>query len=195
MQAEQKQPVDHSGVPVEALEALRLRLTQLTHSLNKLQAEFKNPQLTHYVSLQAQLSIILTQLGSLSSTLSSYSDVLERTVAYPLPTFPTTEQEGLLTTLLRKKATPEVVEWIEESKSKNTDFLLKDDEDITKWAARCTVDTKEKYNFVGFKTKQEEREANGDDEKDVDIADEPAASSKYSVDQILKFMYQGDITK
>lgn len=121
--------------------------------------------------------------------------MLERTVAYPLPTFPTTEQEGLLTTLLRKKATPEVVEWIEESKSKNTDFLLKDDEDITKWAARCTVDTKEKYNFVGFKTKQEEREANGDDEKDVDMADEPAVSSKYSVDQILKFMYQGDITK
>lgn len=146
--------------------------------------------MAHYVSLQSQFNIILTQLASLSSTLSSYSDILERTVAYPLPQFPTTEQEGLLTTLLRKKVAPEVLEWVDESRQKSTDILLKDDEDLTKWAAQCTVDAKEKYNYTGFRRKDEEGQSNNDD---TEMAEEKIPA--YSVDQVLKFMYQGDIPR
>jgi mediator of RNA polymerase II transcription subunit 8 len=130
-------------------------------------------------------------LASLSSTLSNYSEVLERTATYPLPQFPTTEQEGLLTTLFRKKATPEVVEWIDESKRQSTDILLKDDEELTKWAARCTVDTKDKYNFSGFYTKEEQEKGQNKEDEDAKMSEEEQPS--YTVDQVLKFMYQGDI--
>ncbi|CDR42613.1 CYFA0S10e00276g1_1 [Cyberlindnera fabianii] len=186
-------PADHSGVPVEALEALRLRLTQLTHTLSKLQAEFKNPQLTHYVSLQTQFNIVLTQLASLLGTLSEYSNVLESTVAFPLPQFPTTEQEGLLTTLLRKKAAPEVVEWIEESKAKSTDILLRDDEGLTKWAVETMQRGKQNHNFTGYHTKEELDNGALDEKEDVKMEEDEKI--RYTVDQTLKFMYQGDIPR
>ncbi|KAH3678278.1 hypothetical protein WICMUC_001602 [Wickerhamomyces mucosus] len=137
--------IDFSSIPVEALESLRLRLTQL---------------------------------ASLSSTLTSYSEILDQTVTYPLPQFPTTEQEGLLTTLLRKKALPEVIDWIKESKENSTDILLKDDEDSTRWAAELVLNKRNEYNFND--------ESDGD-MMVTDLKPEP----KLNVDQVLKYMYQG----
>lgn len=98
-----------------------------------------------------------------------------------------------MTTLLRKKAAPEVVEWVEDSKKKSTDILLKDDEELTKWAARLTVDCKEKYNFSGFYTKEEQAQGKGDEKEDMEMQDR--AISALGVDQILKFMYQGELPK
>lgn len=180
--------MDFSQVPVEALEALRLRLTQITHSLNKLHAELQTHQqlTTHWVSLQSQFNIILTQLTALSSTLLNYSEILERTTVYPISEFPTTEQEGLLTTLLRKKKLPEVIDWIDESKEniesviKNLDS--KDDEELTTWALQLIQQEKQKYTFVGLKET---------DQDEIIQADE--IQPTLSIDNVLKLIYQGTL--
>ncbi|ODQ57591.1 hypothetical protein WICANDRAFT_107083 [Wickerhamomyces anomalus NRRL Y-366-8] len=192
--SEKEQNVDFSGVPIEALESLRLRLTQLTHSLNKLQTEMKSAQMSNWVSIQSQVNIIFTQLASLSATLSTYSETLSKTVVYPLPEFPTTEQESLLTTLLRKKPLPEVTDWIEESKQKSTDILLKDDEALTQWALSSTVDQRKGYEFKGFHTKKE-LEAGDTEDNDFNVMGAPGVNqtTKYSVDELLKLMYQGTV--
>lgn len=191
---EKEQNVDFLGVPIEALESLRLRLTQLTHSLNKLQTEMKSAQMSNWVSIQSQVNIIFTQLASLSATLSTYSETLSKTVVYPLPEFPTTEQESLLTTLLRKKPLPEVTDWIEESKQKSTDILLKDDEALTQWALSSTVDQRKDYEFKGFHTKKE-LEAGDTEDNDFNVMGAPGVNqtTKYSVDELLKLMYQGTV--
>ncbi|CCH44710.1 Mediator of RNA polymerase II transcription subunit 8 [Wickerhamomyces ciferrii] len=169
-----EQNIDHSGVPIEALESLRLRLTQV----NKCQ-------------IGDQVNIIFTQLASLSATLSTYSETLAKTVVYPLPDFPTTEQESLLTTLLRKKALPEVNEWIEDSKKKSTDILLKDDEDLTDWALNLVINQRDEHEFRGFHTKKEiDEQINEDD--DIKIKQD-FSRPKYSIDEVLKFMYQGSL--
>lgn len=120
--------------------------------------------------------------------------MLSKTVVYPLPDFPTTEQESLLTTLLRKKPLPEVTDWIEESKQKSTDILLRDDEDLTQWALSSTVDQRNSYEFKGFHTKKE-LEAGDNEGNDVNVMDQGTGptSTRYSVDELLKFMYQGTV--
>ncbi len=146
------------------------------------------------VSIQSQVNIIFTQLASLSATLSTYSETLSKTVVYPLPEFPTTEQESLLTTLLRKKPLPEVTDWIEESKQKSTDILLKDDEALTQWALSSTVDQRKGYEFKGFHTKKE-LEAGDTENNDFNVMGAPGVNqtTKYSVDELLKLMYQGTV--
>jgi len=116
---------------------------------------------------------------------------LSKTVAYPLSEFPTTEQESLLTTLLRKKPLPEVTDWVETSKEKSTDILLKDDEDLTDWALNITVNQRKNHLFKGFHTKKEVDEGDTD-MGDVDVH-ERVNKTKYSVDELLKFMYQGTV--
>lgn len=63
----------------------------------------------------------------------------------------------MLTTLLRKKAAPEVDEWINNSKAimenKNLN-LLKDDELIT-WCLATIQDLRDEFQFYGFHTVDE----------------------------------------
>ena len=101
---------DFSNVPSQALDALRMKLSQLTASLAKIRDEMSRAELPQWYTLQAQLTVTLTQLSSLTNTLDHYEETLDSTVAYPLPSFPTTAHEGLITTLMRKKNTPEVEE-------------------------------------------------------------------------------------
>lgn len=94
-----------------------------------------------------------------------------------------------MTTLLRKKPLPEVTEWVEESKKKSTDILLKDDEDLTDWAVNATVDQRKNYEFKGFHTKKELDDGDNED-NDINVT-EDISRPRHSVDELLKFMYEG----
>lgn len=107
-------PLNFEDTPVEDLEQLRPRLTQLTHSLRKLEEALRilhytqsNAELT---AIQNQFNVILQQLASLSRTLQAHKSVLEVTNVFPNREFNT--MSGLLFNLLRKKLTPEVEEWM-----------------------------------------------------------------------------------
>ncbi|KAK9331781.1 mediator of RNA polymerase II transcription complex subunit 8-domain-containing protein [Lipomyces starkeyi] len=104
--------MDTASVPVDSLESIRLRLSQLTHWLNRLQALVQQPTLPPWHTLHSQFAMVLKQLASLSHTLDQHADTLRATNAYPLPSFPVVQETGLLTTLLRKRVEPEVDEWI-----------------------------------------------------------------------------------
>lgn len=146
---------DYSAVPINALESLRLRLTQLTHSLNSMQAQLMQATLPSWPALHSQFNIILKQLISLSETIAHHADVLKRTVAYPLPEFPTLQQAGLLSTLLRKKPLPDVEEWITEGAKMATGVKIKMDEDFCKWAREEVASEVGKHEWQGFMTSAE----------------------------------------
>ncbi|KAG0688146.1 mediator of RNA polymerase II transcription subunit 8 [Pichia californica] len=108
-------PLNYENTPVEDLEQLRPRLTQLTHSLKKIEEALRN---LHYsqsstielTAIQNQFSVILQQLSSLSKTLQNHKERLSVTNVFPNREFNT--MSGLLFNLLRKKLTPEVEEWL-----------------------------------------------------------------------------------
>ncbi|KAK9456792.1 mediator of RNA polymerase II transcription complex subunit 8-domain-containing protein [Dipodascopsis uninucleata] len=129
--------IDLLSVPVESLEAIRLRLSHLSHWLNHLNAAVTQSSSTSaggvsngndpsgvgelssigadlppWPSLQTQFGIVLKQLGLVAASLSQHSEVLQSTVAYPQTSFPVTTEAGLLATLLRKRVEPDVAEWI-----------------------------------------------------------------------------------
>lgn len=143
---------DLSAVPVNALESLRLRLTQLTHSLNSMQAQLMQASMPSWPALHSQFNVILKQLISLSETISQYSDVLKRTVAYPLPNFPTAQQAGLLSTLLRKKPLPDVEAWIGDGRAASAGIKIKMDEDFCAWAVEEIGKETENHEWAGFLT-------------------------------------------
>ena len=147
---------DYSAVPINALESLRLRLTQLTHSLNSMQAQLKQATLPSWPALHSQFNVILKQLISLSERIAHHADVLMRTVAYPVPEFPTLQQAGLLSTLLRKKPLPDVEEWINQgSEVWAKDVKIKLDEDFCKWASDEVASEVGKHEWQGFLTAAE----------------------------------------
>ncbi|SMN19600.1 similar to Saccharomyces cerevisiae YBR193C MED8 Subunit of the RNA polymerase II mediator complex [Maudiozyma saulgeensis] len=194
---------DFRGVPSQALDAIRMRLAQLTHSLRKIRDDLSKAELPQWYSLQSQLNVTLTQLMSVTSTLEHFHDTLDATVVYPLPKFPTTSHETLLTTLLRKKYTPEVDEWLSESReasgldqaqltTKNVKQVLQKDKECTKWALDIFSNEFEKYNFKGLKTKKEQMEG---DQMEIDYI--PASqnikpSSPFVIEDVLNFVYRGE---
>ncbi|ODQ64670.1 hypothetical protein NADFUDRAFT_42974 [Nadsonia fulvescens var. elongata DSM 6958] len=180
---------DISAVPVEALEQLRLRLTQVTHSLGKLQAQLHQPSLPSWPSLQSQFIILLTQLISLSQTLSLHSDILQQTVAYPLPNFPSRTEEGLLTTLLRKKPLPEVEKWVNNGHELAQGIKVKDVEDFCSWAAEVVRDIRDNHMWFGFSTQRELDDGAVAEEYTLKAAEEDDGG--IPVDKVLQFMYQG----
>lgn len=90
---------DFNGVPGQALDAVRMRLAQLTHSLRRIRDEMSKAELPQWYTLQSQLNVTLSQLVSVTSTLQHFQETLDSTVVYPLPKFPTTSHESLVTTL------------------------------------------------------------------------------------------------
>lgn len=100
-------------------------------------------QLTHdstRPALQNSFALITHHLSSLSTHLDSHRQLLTSAHAYPLPSFPGRAQEGLLGTLLRKKAEPGVEDWIEAGAAKSSSVNA-DDEAVARlmqlwdWAA------------------------------------------------------------
>lgn len=125
---------DLSGVPVVVLESLRIRLSQLVHSLSALNNQVHMPDLPPWPTLQQQFNVALLQLSSLASTLASYAKPLQKAVVYPVPSFPLKTQPWLVTTLLRKKNLPEVDEWIQEGIEANKENQVMDNKDFAEWA-------------------------------------------------------------
>ncbi|KAH3687646.1 hypothetical protein WICPIJ_001363 [Wickerhamomyces pijperi] len=204
-------PISYSNVPLDSLESLRLRLTQITHTLAKLSTELKtnptissnpasnipNAQLPSWSSIQSQLTIILTQLRSLAVSLSDHSQVLETTVVYPLPSFPTTEQEGLLTTLMRKKLSPEVVDWIQQAKEVNegdTALTFTEEEQVMRFCLMEVARLQESFDTLKEREEMRLREQGvirpitGGKDTNFSTA---ATGDGVILDEVLKFMYQG----
>lgn len=197
---------DFSNVPSQALDALRMKLSQLTASLAKIRDEMSRAELPQWYTLQAQLTVTLTQLSSLTNTLDHYEETLDSTVAYPLPSFPTTAHEGLITTLMRKKNTPEVEEWIRSAnESSGVDMeslndtevkkIIQKDNDITSWAINCLLDEKTKYTFNGLHTSKETNLDMLDGRSSLQKSSSYGikTSKPFDVDKILKFVHQGEI--
>lgn len=153
--AQEQYHADMSAIPINALEFLRMKLAQLTRSLNMMHALLQKPQLPPWPNLHSQFNVILKQLVSLSETLAQYRDILSHTVVYPLPNFPFATQAGSLRSLLRKKATPEVEEWVAQGRelAKESGTRVAADEEFSAFAA-ATVDAElEKHNWNGFLTR------------------------------------------
>lgn len=179
---------DYSGVPVTALESLRLRLQQLAHSLSGLYGQLQQATIPAWPALQGQFNIILTQLTSMSASLASFSEQLQRTVAYPLPSFPIAQQ-GLLTTLLRKKHLPEVQEWIDSGRAVATNVKMKAENEFCSWAADVVQREQALHEWSGFVTRAD-RDAGV---PDTGLQRRVADSEGLSVDQIITFMARGDV--
>lgn len=193
---------DYHGIPSQALDAVRMRLAQLIHSLKRIRDELSKPELPQWYSLQSQLNITLQQLLSVTSTLEHFQETLDSSIVYPLPQFPTTSHENLLTTLLRKKYTPEVDDWLKASREaseidvkslteKKIKEILQTDRDITKSALEIFSKEYEQYNE---KTGKED----ADDASNM-IVDEEDRYSHYKptkpfeVENVLSYMYSGKL--
>lgn len=127
---------DFSGIPTVALESLRVRLAQLVHSLNGLNASVSGQALAPWPSLHQQFNVALLQLESVVSNLENVPDATQSAVVYPMDNFPSRAMGGLLTTLLRKKNLPEVEEWIKEGDSvtESEGVDQEADDEFSQWA-------------------------------------------------------------
>ncbi|SGZ57621.1 CIC11C00000004151 [Sungouiella intermedia] len=152
-----------SQIPMDSLELIRNRLNQVLQSLRKLSEQItytqRNPKakLPSYLSLLSQFQVLITQLQTIVAQLDANDEILRSTNVYPLPSFPTTQQEGLVTTLLRKKPLPEVDEWIDAAINESNGFRLpiqKDDE-FAEWCHSKVKELEENFNFDGFHSEAE----------------------------------------
>ncbi|QLG70630.1 hypothetical protein HG535_0A05710 [Zygotorulaspora mrakii] len=192
------------GVPSQALDAVRMRAAQLTHSLKRIRDELSRAELPQWHSLQSQVNVTLSQLMSLTSTLQHFQDTLDSTVVFPLPNFPTTSHEGLLTTLLRKKYTPEVDEWIASAREaadldqsildpQAIDKLLKDEKDVTEWALQTLVKEFERYSSGADYAEQNSGATEDEQMIDVSTVNCGKPTKPFDSDQILKYTSKGEI--
>lgn len=191
-----------NGVPTQALDAVRMRLAQLTSSLKKIRDELTKPELPQWYSLQSQLNVTLSQLLSVTTTLEHFRETLDSTVIYPLPNFPTTSHENLLTTLLRKKYTPEVDEWFKSAKE-NCDIDL---DSITEDKINDIIQTDKKITDWALEIFSKAFETNGElngslgDGTDADAMDIVEESNKdnykpkkpFEINNVLNYIYNGN---
>lgn len=197
-------------IPVDALELIRNRLNQVYQSLRKLADHInyhnRNPskaKLPSYLNLQSQFQVLITQLQTIASQLDANSELLKSTNAYPLPSFPTTQHEGLVTTLLRKKPLPEVDEWIDAAIAESESFKLpiQADDDFAEWCYSKVKELEEEFNFDGFHTEHElehmktpegQEEARKKKEAQTNLDSSDAVSGvALTPNQVLKFMNRG----
>lgn len=201
--------IDTSQIPYESLESIRHRLNQVHLSLRKLSDQTNHNRYTNkfklpsYSSFQNQLGVLITQLNSITLHLSANADVLESTNVFPIATFPTTQQEGLVTTLLRKKVLPEVEEWIEEASSKGD--LENINEEFAIWCQNKVQDLREEFQFYGFHTvdeldymvteegkKESDQKAEAENRAKAEEEEKiTGGQSAMSTNKVMKFMYQG----
>lgn len=195
---------DFNGVPSQALDAVRMRLAQLTHSLRRIRDELSRAELPQWYTLQSQLNVTLSQLLSVTSTLEHFESTLDSSVVYPLPKFPTTSHENLLTTLLRKKYAPEVDEWIKVSEEtsgidSNTldkekiEKMLADDKSITRFALGRFAEEFEMHNFKGFELKNENEDMIEEEMTYTTNSNHYKPTKPFAIEDILSFTYSGKL--
>lgn len=201
-----------SQVPVDSLELIRNRLNQVHQSLRKLADQINHTnrvpraKFPAYLSLQNQFQVLITQLQTIALQLDANDEILATTTAYPLPSFPTTQQEGLVTTLLRKKPLPEVDEWIARAIVESTSFKMpiQKDDSFAEWCYLKVKELEEEFTFEGFLTEAEQEHlesAEGQEEerkrKSILAERERAArrvlgdEPPMSANQVLRFMHRG----
>ncbi|VEU21233.1 DEKNAAC102177 [Brettanomyces naardenensis] len=179
-------------VPVLPLEQVRPRLSQLTHSLRKLEDMLRASRpLPNWTTVQNQFNVILSQLTSFSRTLDANRDPLSSSDVYPNYDFDTTQHEGLLTTLLRKKHLPEVDEWINSADVVDMETIRKDEE-ITRRCIEIVEQLLQNYVFGGYITKEEGEQGVRLEDIFGKRGNEPPVEPKgLSEGDILRFVYQG----
>lgn len=194
-----------SQIPYDLLESIRHRLNQVYVSLRKLADQIRyHPtgkiRLPNYAHFVNQFQVLITQLNSIANTLHQDADVLSLTNVYPLPLFPTSQQEGLLTTLLRKKVLPEVETWIDEAMKVPDDY----NEEYAQWCASKVLELREDALFFGFNTLEELEEMETEDgkrkqeaikakekERDANVAEITNGKLAMLPNDALKFMCTG----
>lgn len=149
---------------MDSLESLRNKLNQVHLSLRKLsdQINYHNrfpgkSKLPTYGQFQSQFHVLITQLHSITSILENNHDVLDNANAYPLPSFPTTQQELLATTLLRKKAIPEIDKWVSDAIDKSKDMNINNqaDDEFAQWCSAKIQELRDEFQFYGFLSTEE----------------------------------------
>ncbi|EGV62121.1 mediator of RNA polymerase II transcription subunit 8 [Yamadazyma tenuis] len=200
---------------MDSLEATRNRLNQVHISLRKLSDQINynirftgKTRLPTYGQFQSQFHVLITQLHSITSILENNQDILDHTNAYPLPLFPTSQHEGLATTLLRKKPLPEVEKWIDEAieHSKSLNINSQADDEFSQWCSAKIQEIKEDFQFYGFLSTEELEYLETEEGKKEASAKKEAERQREDVEmgvttgkkalhpnQVLKFMCQGKI--
>lgn len=121
--------------PPQSLEQVRSKLQQLTTTLQSLHQKLllTQPQphlpLPPWSSVQSSLSVIFSQLASLSDSLQRHAEEILWTTVYPNKSFPVVTNEGLLTTLFRTKPLPESDKWNQQAQHDGVE--LSETEDLT----------------------------------------------------------------
>ncbi|KAL6945061.1 hypothetical protein ACO0QE_002505 [Hanseniaspora vineae] len=195
---------DYAAVPAQELDAIRMKLSQLTSSLSKIKEDIGKPMaFQQWHSLNAKITLLLTQLSSLSRTLQHYEYALNSLLIYPLPNFPTTAHESLLTTLLRKKNIPEVDEWIKDCKIETSSAAvqqerIREDDDLSKW---CLSTLKKERSKI-FNADNQNDEENEDYDMDTDTDFKKPQKKDvfkivppaFDVNNVMKYMYTGQMS-
>ncbi|KAL6452349.1 MED8 Mediator of RNA polymerase II transcription subunit 8 [Candida maltosa Xu316] len=207
---------DFSQIPYDVLESVRNRLNQIRQSLVKLADQINNHnrhpnkiKLPTYSHFQNQFQVLITQLTSIASQLYHNEDLLKNTNVYPTPNFPTSAHENMLTTLLRKKVSPEVDEWMNDAKLTidNKDLDLSKTDELVTWYLAKIQDLRDEFQFYGFHTveeldymetaagKQEQKEKKDKEhERDqIDLKITGGGKKSLHPNQVLKFMCQGQL--
>lgn len=191
---------------MDSLESLRSRLAQVSHSLHLLNAQLQ-PDLPPPPALHAQFLVLLSQLHSLAAALHAQQPVLEGMLAHPTPAFPLREHENLLTTLLRKKPSPQVEAWRARGdlaarrtgeKEKEKEEEDKEEKDRERWnarwewAAQLVVEKQTQRPWNARQTK-EEIDADGHEQGEGEGASEAEEMDQAPADMaaVLRFMSSG----
>lgn len=162
-----------SDYVIQPLEQIRPRLSQLVHSLSKLEESIRTLPIpkeinqidsnkSQIVSIQNQISVIIQQLSSLAKTLNEWGPVLDSIIVYPNSGFDVVNNVNLLLTLLRKKLSPEVEKWIKDADSiarENTfmdiNSLLDRDDEIVNEIFEYAQESINNFVFTGYLTTDE----------------------------------------
>lgn len=201
---------------MQPLEQLRPRLAQLVQSLSKLEESIRAlplPQVDGEIehnrslmtSIQNQTAVIVQQLSSLSKVLHEWGPVLENIIVYPNSEFDLVNNGALLLTLLRKKLTPEVVQWIEQADTlaKQNDALepaelLQKEEDLTNEIIEYIHEAINNFTFHGYLTTDElDRGLKVSDVIQLKSTpppeqhDQSSPPSEMNHNDILRFIHQG----
>lgn len=202
-----------TNVPVESLELIRNRLNQVYLLLRKMADQLhhlnRNPRakMPGFSSLSSQLQTLVTQLQTIAAQLDANADILRLSNAFPLPEFSTTQHEGLVTTLLRKKPLPEVDEWIDAAiaeSEKFDDVPLEKEDEFAEWCHSKVKELEAQYQFDGFQEaaeiqKQETEEGKAEQEREKAATEEresrirkiEGTAKPLLPELVLKFMSRG----
>lgn len=199
---------------IQPLEQIRPRLSQLVQSLSKLEESIRTLPIpteksqietnkSQIVSIQNQTSVIIQQLSSLARTLNEWGPILDTIIVYPNADFDVANNVNLLLTLLRKKLSPEVEQWLSDAETvaRENDFmdantLLEKDDEIVNEMLDYVREAVDNFVFTGYLT-AEELDKGLKVSEVMNTSSPPESSSptpgtgELTQNDILRFIHQG----